>query len=121
MKSQSEADAVNEREDLFPNENDFSLVCEDCFVKIMDFNEPLEYRYTKYIRKNTYGRIEEGYLMTDRRPIEIKSINELKGKQIVCSFGVYYHHASDDDISNIFVMAGYELYICCLDFYIVKA
>ena len=36
---------------LFPGEKqeDMCLVCEDCFIKIMDFNEPGQKRYSLWI------------------------------------------------------------------------
>jgi hypothetical protein len=36
--------------DLPPEER--ATVCEPCFIKIMDFNEPGVYRYAKFIEKH---------------------------------------------------------------------
>lgn len=38
-----------EKDKLFPelNKNDSEIVCHDCFIKIMDFNEPAQKRYLK--------------------------------------------------------------------------
>ena len=48
----SEAEARAEAADLFPEATELVRVCEDCFIKIMDFHEPGEYRYVKYIKKH---------------------------------------------------------------------
>jgi hypothetical protein len=48
----TEEDVQKECDDLFPNlpEEEKRTVCEPCFIKIMDFNEPGKYRYKKYIQ-----------------------------------------------------------------------
>lgn len=48
--------AISEAADLFPgmdinNKEEAGHVCEDCFIKIMEFNEPQLDRYLKYIDK----------------------------------------------------------------------
>ena len=49
IKSRSESECIAEAKDLFPNENKLCIVCEDCFIKIMDFHEPGKKRYDKYV------------------------------------------------------------------------
>lgn len=48
-----EEDALQEADELFPGTpvEDLAQVCEDCFIKIMDFNEPGLKRYEKYLEK----------------------------------------------------------------------
>ena len=52
IPERDEKEVIEEYNTLFPNDPDKATVCEDCFVKIMDFHEPGEYRYEKYIDKN---------------------------------------------------------------------
>lgn len=43
----SEQELQAEKNKLFPNldNNDAAIVCDDCFIKIMDYNEPGQKRY----------------------------------------------------------------------------
>lgn len=49
----SEKDVLFQKDVLFPdlNKEDQVLVCEKCFIKIMDFNEPQLKRYAPFIDK----------------------------------------------------------------------
>lgn len=51
LQSRSEKERIAERNELFPylNEEDQCVVCEPCFIKIMDYNEPNQKRYKKFV------------------------------------------------------------------------
>lgn len=45
----TEDEVENEYKELFPNIPDRARTCEECFIKIMKFNEPNSTRYYKYV------------------------------------------------------------------------
>jgi len=53
IKQRFDIEVEKEKDYLFPEaeKKDLVLVCEPCFIKIMDFNEPSLKRYTPFINK----------------------------------------------------------------------
>lgn len=49
---ESDEESVSERKKLFPEETEFEITCEDCFIKIMDYCEPGKFRYVEFIDKH---------------------------------------------------------------------
>ncbi len=49
-KSRSDKEAREEQNLLFPGQKDEDMVmnCEDCFIKVMEFNEPGQKRYLPF-------------------------------------------------------------------------
>lgn len=52
-KGQSDEEALKEKDILFPDLEMDELVigCEPCYIKVMDFNEPGQKRYSPFIDK----------------------------------------------------------------------
>lgn len=48
-KKRSDEEAIQEKDILFPGETDMVISCEDCFIKIMEFNEPGQNRYKPFV------------------------------------------------------------------------
>jgi DNA-directed RNA polymerase subunit RPC12/RpoP len=48
----TDQELIEEKNFLFPNseEEDLYMVCEDCFIKIMEFNEPDDERWRKFTK-----------------------------------------------------------------------
>ena len=49
IATRSEEDQELEYKELFSDDERAGPLCEDCFIKVMDFNEPGKKRYEKYI------------------------------------------------------------------------
>lgn len=50
VKGRSDEEAQMEAKNLFPDRDATEIVCEDCFVRIMDYNEPGKKRYKDWVK-----------------------------------------------------------------------